>query len=98
MDKFNLKEYLKHNPLLKESIESHEAEAKRFLEKFVDELDSKGELEFIPDMSTGYVDVKDNSYNVDELASIFLDVGQEIPKGKHNKKYKGEAGIYYAVA
>ena len=98
MDKFNLKEYLKNNPLLKESIESHEAEAKRFLKKFVDELDSKGELEFIPDMSTGYVDVKDNSYNVDELASIFLDMGQEIPKGKHNKTYKGEAGVYYAVA
>jgi hypothetical protein len=81
---------------LKENISSHKEEAKRFLEKFVD--DNKDAFEFTPDMSKGYIDVKDNSYNVDELASVFLDMGQDIPRGKYNQKYEGEGGTYVVVA
>ena len=87
---------LAENKLLKEDISSHKEEAKRFLEKFID--DNKDEFEFIPDLETGYIDAKDNSYNVDELASIFLDIGQDIPRGKYNQKYKGEGGTYVVVA
>ena len=82
--------------VIKENISSHKEEAKRFLEKFVD--DNKDKFEFIPDLKTGYIDANDNSYNVDELASIFLDIGQDIPKGTHNQKYKGEGGTYVVVA
>ena len=60
--------------------------------KFVD--DNEDKFEFIPDLETGYIDANDNSYNVDELASIFLDIGQDIPRGTHNQKYKGEGGTY----
>jgi hypothetical protein len=81
---------------LKEDISSHKEEAKRFLEKFID--DNKDAFEFIPDLETGYINTKDNSYNVDELASIFLDMGQDIPRGKYNQKYKGEGGTYVVVA
>lgn len=81
---------------LKEDISSHKEEAKRFLEKFID--DNKDAFEFIPDLETGYIDADDNSYNVDELASIFLDMGQDIPRGKYNQKYKGEGGTYVVVA
>ena len=82
--------------VIKENISSHKEEAKRFLEKFVD--DNEDKFEFIPDLETGYIDANDNSYNVDELASIFLDIGQDIPKGTHNQKYKGEGGTYVVVA
>ena len=82
--------------VIKENISLHKEEAKRFLEKFVD--DNKDKFEFIPDLKTGYIDANDNSYNVDELASIFLDIGQDIPKGTHNQKYKGEGGTYVVVA
>jgi len=81
---------------LKEDISSHKEEAKRFLEKFID--DNKDAFEFIPNLETGYINTKDNSYNVDELASIFLDMGQDIPRGKYNQKYKGEGGTYVVVA
>ena len=91
-----VKKYLAEGRLLKEDISSHKKEAKRFLEKFID--DNKDEFEFIPDLETGYIDAKDNSYNVDELASIFLDIGQDIPRGKYNQKYKGEGGTYVVVA
>ena len=91
-----LKRDLAEGKLLKEDISSHKKEAKRFLEKFID--DNKDEFEFIPDLETGYIDAKDNSYNVDELASIFLDIGQDIPRGKYNQKYKGEGGTYVVVA
>ena len=91
-----VKKYLAEGKLLKEDISSHKKEAKRFLEKFID--DNKDEFEFIPDLETGYIDAKDNSYNVDELASIFLDIGQDIPRGKYNQKYKGEGGTYVVVA
>ena len=96
MKDFNLKKYLAENKLLKEDISSHKEEAKRFLEKFID--DNKDAFEFIPDLETGYINTKDNSYNVDELASIFLDMGQDIPRGKYNQKYKGEGGTYVVVA
>ena len=82
--------------VIKENISSHKEEAKRFLEKFVD--DNEDKFEFIPDLETGYIDANDNSYNVDELASIFLDIGQDIPKGTHNQKYKGEGGTYVVVS
>ena len=82
--------------VIKENISSHKEEAKRFLEKFVD--DNEDKFEFIPDLETGYIDVNDNSYNVDELASIFLDIGQDIPRGTHNQKYKGEGGTYVVVS
>ena len=82
--------------VIKENISSHKEEAKRFLEKFVD--DNKDKFEFIPDLETGYIDANDNSYNVDELASIFLDIGQDIPRGTHNQKYKGEGGTYVVVS
>ena len=81
---------------LQENISSHKEEAKRFLEKFIN--DNEDAFEFIPDMSKGYINAKDNSYNVDELASIFLDIGQDIPRGKYNQKYKGEGGTYVVVA
>lgn len=81
---------------LQENISSHKEEAKRFLEKFIN--DNEDAFEFIPDMSKGYINAKDNSYNVDELASIFLDMGQDIPRGKYNQKYKGEGGTYVVVA
>jgi hypothetical protein len=55
-------------------------------------------FEFIPDLETGYIDADDNSYNVDELASVFLDIGQDIPRGKYNQKYKGKGGTYVVVA
>ena len=42
--------------------------------------------------------LNDNSYNVDELASIFLDIGQDIPRGTHNQKYNGEGGTYVVVS
>ena len=96
MKDFDLRKYLAEGRLLKEDISSHKKEAKRFLEKFID--DNKDEFEFIPDLETGYIDAKDNSYNVDELASIFLDIGQDIPRGKYNQKYKGEGGTYVVVA
>ena len=96
MDNFNIKKYLAEGKLLKEDISSHKEEAKRFLEKFID--DNGDTFEFIPDLKTGYIDTKDNSYNVDELASIFLDIGQDIPRGKYNKKYKGKGGTYVVVA
>ena len=96
MKDFDLRKYLAENKLIKEDISSHKEEAKRFLEKFID--DNKDEFEFIPDLETGYIDAKDNSYNVDELASIFLDIGQDIPRGKYNQKYKGEGGTYVVVA
>ena len=96
MENFDLTKYLAEGKLLKEDISSHKKEAKRFLEKFID--DNKDEFEFIPDLETGYIDAKDNSYNVDELASIFLDIGQDIPRGKYNQKYKGEGGTYVVVA
>ena len=98
MKKSELRQIIKEeiSKVLKENISSHEDEAKYFLEKFVD--DNKDTFEFIPDMSKGYIDVKDNSYNVDELASIFLDIGQDIPRGKYNQKYKGEGGTYVVVA
>jgi len=82
--------------VIKENISSHKEEAKRFLEKFVD--DNEDKFEFIPDLETGYIDANDNSYNVDELASIFLDIGQDIPRGTHNQKYKGEGGTYVVVS
>ncbi len=82
--------------VIKENISLHKEEAKRFLEKFVD--DNKDKFEFIPDLETGYIDANDNSYNVDELASIFLDIGQDIPRGTHNQKYKGEGGTYVVVS
>ena len=81
---------------LQENISSHKEEAKRFLKKFIN--DNEDAFEFIPDMSKGYINAKDNSYNVDELASIFLDMGQDIPRGKYNQKYKGEGGTYVVVA
>ena len=98
MKDFNLKKYLAEGKLLKENISSPEnkKEAKHFLEKFID--DNKDEFEFIPDLETGRIDAEDNSYNVDELASIFLDIGQDIPRGKYNQKYKGEGGTYVVVA
>jgi hypothetical protein len=96
MDNFDLRKYLAENKLIKEDISSHKEEAKRFLEKFID--DNEDTFEFIPDLETGYIDAKDNSYNVDELASIFLDIGQDIPRGKYNQKYKGEGGTYVVVA
>ena len=82
--------------VIKENISLHKEEAKRFLEKFVD--DNEDKFEFIPDLETGYIDANDNSYNVDELASIFLDIGQDIPRGTHNQKYKGEGGTYVVVS
>ena len=96
MKDFDLRKYLAENKLVKEDISSHKKEAKRFLEKFID--DNEDTFEFIPDLETGYIDAKDNSYNVDELASIFLDIGQDIPRGKYNQKYKGEGGTYVVVA
>jgi len=96
MKDFDLRKYLAENKLLKEDISSHKEEAKYFLEKFID--DNGDTFEFIPDLKTGYIDTKDNSYNVDELASIFLDIGQDIPRGKYNKKYKGKGGTYVVVA
>ena len=96
MKDFDLKKYLAEGKILKEDISSHEEEAKSFLKQFID--DNKDEFEFIPDLETGYIDAKDNSYNVDELASIFLDIGQDIPRGKYNQKYKGEGGTYVVVA
>ena len=98
MKDFNLRKYLAEGKLLKENISSPEnkKEAKHFLEKFID--DNKDEFEFIPDLETGRIDAEDNSYNVDELASIFLDIGQDIPRGKYNQKYKGEGGTYVVVA
>jgi hypothetical protein len=81
--------------VLKENISSHKEEAKYFLEKFID--DNEDAFEFIPDLETGYITVDDSSYNVDELASIFLDIGQDIPKGKYNQKYKGKGGTYIVV-
>ena len=82
--------------VIKENISLHKEEAKRFLEKFVD--DNEDKFEFIPDLETGYIDANDNSYNVDELASIFLDIGQDIPRGTHNQKYNGEGGTYVVVS
>ena len=87
---------LSENKLIKENISSHKDEAKRFLEKFIN--DNEDKFEFIPDLETGYIDADDNSYNVDELASIFLDIGQDIPRGKYNQKYKGKGGTYVVVA
>ncbi len=80
----------------KGNISSHKEEAKYFLEKFID--DNEDKFEFIPNLETGYIKVDDSSYNVDELASIFLDIGQDIPKGKYNQKYKGKGGTYIVVA
>jgi hypothetical protein len=96
MKDFDLKKYLAEGKILKEDISSHEEEAKSFLKQFID--DNKDEFEFIPDLETGRIDAEDNSYNVDELASIFLDIGQDIPRGKYNQKYKGEGGTYVVVA
>ena len=84
---------------LQENISSYEEEAKSFLEKFVN--DNEDEFEFIPDMSKGYINAKDNSYNVDELASVFLispDINQDIPRDRIKKKYKGKGGTYVVVA
>ncbi len=99
MDNFNLKKYLAENKLLKENIEIYKEEAKRFFETFVDEMNEKGEIEFIPDLDTGYIDLKDNSYNVDELGSIFLNPTEETLNsfGSIAKTFKGEGGIYHAV-
>ena len=98
MKKSELRKIIKEeiSKVLRENISSHKDEAKRFLEKFVD--DNEDKFEFIPDLETGYIDADDNSYNVDELASIFLDIGQDIPRGKYNQKYKGEGGTYVVVA
>ena len=92
---YRFRQYLTEG-VIKENISSHKEEAKRFLEKFVD--DNEDKFEFIPDLETGYIDANDNSYNVDELASIFLDIGQDIPRGTHNQKYKGEGGTYVVVS
>ena len=91
MKDFDLKKYLAEGKLLKENISSHKDEAKRFLEKFIN--DNEDKFEFIPDLETGYIDADDNSYNVDELASVFY-----IPKGKYNQVYEGEGGTYVVVA
>jgi len=98
MKKSQLRKIIKEeiSKVLKEDIESNKEEAKHFLEKFVDEHED--EFEFIPDLETGYTDSKDNSYNVDELASVFLDIGQDIPQGKYNKTYNGKGGTYVVVA
>jgi len=93
MKKSELRQLIKEeiSKVLKENISSHKDEAKRFLEKFVN--DNKDKFEFIPDLETGYIDADDNSYNVDELASVFY-----IPKGKYNQVYEGEGGTYVVVA
>ena len=91
MKDFDLKKYLAENKLLKEDISSHKEEAISFLEEFID--DNEDKFEFIPDLETGYIDEDDNSYNVDELASIF-----HLPKGKYTQLYEGEGGTYVVVA
>ena len=98
MKKSELRKIIKEeiSKVLKENISSHKDEAKRFLEKFIN--DNEDKFEFIPDLETGYIDADDNSYNVDELASVFLDIGQDIPRGKYNQKYKGKGGTYVVVA
>jgi hypothetical protein len=98
MKKSGLRKIIKEeiSKVLKENISSHKDEAKRFLEKFIN--DNEDKFEFIPDLETGYIDADDNSYNVDELASVFLDIGQDIPRGKYNQKYKGKGGTYVVVA
>ena len=90
---------LAENKLIKENISSHKKEAKHFFETFVDEMNEKGELEFIPDLDTGYIDLKDNSYNVDELGSIFLNPTEETLNsfGSTTKIFEGKGGTYHAV-
>lgn len=54
------------------SIEDHEDEALETVNEFIDEFESQGLFEFIPDLDNYEIDSSTNSLNIDELGSVFL--------------------------
>jgi hypothetical protein len=53
-------------------IEDHKDEALEAVNKFIDEFESQGLFEFIPDLNNYEIDSSTNSLNIDELGSVYL--------------------------
>ena len=54
------------------SIEDHKDEALEAVNEFIDEFESQGLFEFIPDLDNYEIDSSTNSLNIDELGSVYL--------------------------